>query len=159
MRNKLTIKRCVSLVVMVFTCCLWFTSCSSVRTHHDPVPRQFEDRELAGSWIGFTDRDASWYKLVLKTEGRGLLFSRFEQGLIATNMISKWSINSQGLFCEFQHDGAATSPLSLRCDIRSNLLVAHLVGVGGWTELIMFRRSQFIEDALFGWKSIPEHTD
>jgi hypothetical protein len=112
------------------------------------VPIPFNEHELVDSWIGFNDRDATCYKLILKEAGDGVLYSHFQEGTSATNTISHWGIQGNVLHCEFLHDGSPTSAALLKCDIKQALLVATLTGVGEWKSNIQFRRVQFIEKSL-----------
>jgi hypothetical protein len=118
------------------------------------VPITFSEHELVDSWIGFNDRDATCYKLILKEEGKGVLYSRFEEGTGATNRISNWGMQGNVLRCEFLHDGFPTGAALLTCDVKMTLLVAKLTGVGGWKESIQFRRSAFMEKCLWEAKTL-----
>ena len=118
------------------------------------VPIPFNEQELVGSWIGFNDRDATCYKLILKEAGGGVLFLRFQEGTISTNTISHWGIQGNVLRCEFMRYGSPTCAALLKCDIKKTLLVATLTGVGGWEENIHFRRAQFIEKSLSEAKTL-----
>src|SRR5688572_1589043 len=74
----------------------------------------FDQSELVNSWIGFNNRDATCYKLILKEGGDGVLYSRFQEGTSATNTIAKWGVEGNVLRCEFLHDGSPTSAALLK---------------------------------------------
>jgi hypothetical protein len=123
---------------------------TSCQTHPGPavVPIPFDERELADSWMGFNDRDATCYELILKEAGNGVLYSRFQEETSATNTISHWEVQGNVLHCAFLQDGSPTSAALLECNIKKTLLVATLTGVGGWKDNIQFRRIRFIEKSL-----------
>jgi hypothetical protein len=133
-------------------------ACAVVGCQTRPGPEvvsiPFDQGELVDSWIGFNNRDATCYKLILKEGGDGVLYSRFQEGTSATNTIAKWEVEGNVLRCEFLHDGSPTSAALLKCDIKKTLLVATLTGVGGWKDNIQFRRSQFIEASLSEAKAL-----
>jgi hypothetical protein len=130
---------------------LLLTAGCRTRIYHPAVPIAYDQQQLVDVWIGFNDRDATCYNLILQSGGDGLLYSAYQEGMSATNKISRWSTQGNLLHCEFQPDDSPTSPALLTCEIKKALLVATLNGVGGWKENILFRRIQFVEQSL--WKA------
>src|SRR6266496_5579691 len=132
----------------LISCSLLLTAGCRTRIYHPAVPIAYDQQQLVDVWIGFNDRDATCYKLILQAGGGGLLYSAYQEGMSATNKISRWSTQANLLRCEFQPDDSPTSPALLSCEIKKTLLVATLNGVGGWKENILFRRIQFVEQSL-----------
>jgi hypothetical protein len=141
------------LIVLVIAGLCSASGCRT-RTHYAALPIPFDRNELVDSWIGFNDRDATCYKLILQAGGQGVLYSQFQEGTSATNKISNWRIHGNVIRCEFQHDDSPTSPALLTCGIKKTLLAATLTGVGEWKENVLFRRSQFMEQSLSKAKTL-----
>jgi hypothetical protein len=128
--------------------CLLSASGCKTRSHYTAIPMPFDRNELVDFWIGFNNRDATFYKLILQPPGDGVLYSQFQEGKKATNKIVSWRIQGNVMYCDFQFDAAPTSPALLTCEIKKALLAATLTGVGGWKEKVQFRRIQFIEESV-----------
>lgn len=151
MRTKIWKTMQTALSAMAAACVVF--ACQ-IRPGPEVVPIPFGQGELVDSWIGFSDRDATCYKLILKEGGDGVFYSCFPEGTIATNTIAHWGIEGNLLRCEFLHDGSPTSAAVLKCAIKKTLLVATLTGVGGWKDNIQLRRSHFIEASLSEAKAL-----
>lgn len=138
----------VGWLIMVMIGCLLSMSGCARRTVYPVLPIPFDPNELVDTWIGFNDDDATRYTLILHRTSDGVLYSHFEGGTVATNMVSHWGIQGSMLRCEFQHKDSPTRAALLECNVKKALLVGTLTGVGGWKEKIQFRRTQFLEQNL-----------
>src|SRR5262245_31837127 len=98
-----------TLIILLVGCLFSASGCIG-RTHYTGLPIPFDRNELVDFWIGFNDRDATCYNLVLRPRGEGVLYSQFQEGTSATNKIAKWTIQGNVLYCDFQFDASATSP-------------------------------------------------
>lgn len=152
-RMRSTIVKTIQTALSMLT-----VACVVVGCQTSPGPEvvriPFDQDELVDSWIGFNNRDATCYKLILKEGGYGVLYSRFQEGTSATNTIAHWAVKGNLLRCEFLQDGSPASAALLKCDVKKALLVATLTGAGGWKDNIHFRRSQFIEASLSEVKAL-----
>lgn len=128
--------------------CIWLASGCKAPTHYAGLPIPFAPETLADSWVGFNERDGTCYKLILRYHAGGVLYSQFEQGRVATNRLSAWSVEGDVLRCQFLREAFATSPAVFTGEIKTTLVSGTLVGVGGWKEKIVFRRKRFLEENL-----------
>lgn len=128
--------------------CLFPNGGCAVRSHYDVLPVRYDEAHLTRSWIGFNDRDASCYTLLLTPGGGGVLYSQFGRGSTATNRIASWTRRDDLLTCVFERCPDPHNPSKLICTIKTDLLIGSLSGAGGWRENVLFRRPDFIERCL-----------
>ena len=143
-----------SFSAMFLACGVLVSGCRST-TYYHALPIPFDDGQLIGSWVGFSNHDGtSWYKLTLLAEGRGIMYSQLEIGTTFTNKITTWQVNDNGLQCKFEDGKSGQDPSTLTATIMRSMLNATLTGVGGWKGDIQFLPISLLEDSLTKAKAL-----
>lgn len=155
MRKSIPVPMVGALILIMIGCLSSMSGCVR-RTVYPVLPVPFDQNELVDTWIGFNDDDATCYTLILQRTGDGVLYSHFEGGTVATNLIAHWGIQGSVLCCEFQQKDTPTRAALLESNVNKGLLVATLTGVGGWKEKVQFRRTEFLEQSVVKAKMFEE---
>jgi hypothetical protein len=139
----MTLKRKLSLAVLILITLV--VGCG-LRTHYQGYPPT--PSPVNGDWIGLTEWDRAYYKLILVPAGRGVLYQEYETGRIERYEIIRWSVQERSLRCEFKSERSPHKPSDLQCENRDSHLLGTLTAVGGSTIRIVFRREKVFEESL-----------
>lgn len=125
------------------------TGCASIP--HFPAQVHYEPDNVLGNWVGLTDWDAAYYRLILSADQSGRLVMLFGDQSVANYEIDTWRIeDGTNLVAALKPTSSPLSPSLLHCQISKNHLAGEVrrAGGGGWREAVVFRREQLLLEAL-----------
>lgn len=138
---------CFFRVIGVACSLFWLTSCAH-KIGHSATPIECSPDMLIGEWIGFTEFDSTYYKLVLNADGTGTVYAQFSESVKLKQGIKRWRVEHQTALCDFQDIISQNAIAELRCRVNKSQLVGVVRGVRGWTEQVIFRKRSLLEQSL-----------
>jgi hypothetical protein len=128
-------------------CSLLYNGCCT-RISHPAYRIPYDQKQLLGVWIGFTEQDTAYYSLVLREDHTGVLLADTWGGTIAIHSVKKWSVAENRLRCAIQSTHQNIDPASLHCEISLSVLSGSLRDASGWSEALVFRRESTLGERL-----------
>jgi hypothetical protein len=141
--NKLQI--IYSRILLIAVVC--FAGCRSTPPRMG-VTREISRTELVDSWIGLTEWDTGYYKLILDKDGTGFLYGLYASGNITTYKISDWSVGYRHLKCTIASDRSPSRPVRLEGEFHDSHIPATITTIGGTTTSVLFRRENRFQENL-----------
>jgi hypothetical protein len=136
---------CIRRYFAFHICCILAGSSTvgcRTATDHWPVETLSSIDDVADTWIGFDPMGATYYKLILSHNQKGALYSQYFDGTLHKDAIFEWNLARHELHCRLNAVNNPESSKSLRCRIERNQMEGTLLGVGGWSQQVLFRRER-----------------
>jgi hypothetical protein len=103
--------------------------------------------ELSGDWVGYSGSGMHFYRLILRSNGDGVLVSLYNSDIAHAYRIREWQTKRNEIALSFMEEDVAKDPITVTGGSRGIHLLLHIKG-DGWEHSCLLIREEVLEREL-----------